>query len=414
MDSSSRRAAAIRRALRHPLARAAAAALLPVLVVVIVALVVHWHDGYVPVERGCCSDHSYYLAMAGGLPRHPEAARTPPFDYRILTPLIVRVSPLSPTAGFHALTLAALIGAAALLWQLLRTLGFAAGAAAGGVVLAGSLYWLVEWPQMDYALVDPLSFFLAALFMLALYRGVGPLPLAAIATLAVLNKEVGLILLPPAALYLWRTQRLTPRAALALAGAPVVAVVLLRLLVPSDAGYHPLDALHAALAHRYGSWSRAFHDLPDYFVPTWGPVLFVLAAQPRSLIRFVRRFPELALLYPLAHLQLLVATDTERLLVFAYLAVIPAVVFALREGLRRDRLVLASAGLLALVQGCYFEYTRLATAHIAGARASLDPASHAWERTAILAAAALALLIAAPAWRRALGRRRRLRRARAA
>jgi hypothetical protein len=347
--------------------------------------------------------------MAGGLPGHSDAARTPPFDYRILSPLIVRVSPLSPTAGFHALTMAALIGAAALLWQLLRTLGFARGASTGGVVLLGSLYWLSEFLQMDYALVDPVSFFLAALFMLALYRRAGPLTLGAIATLAVLNKEVGLILLPSGVLYLWRTQRLTPTAALALAGAPVVAVVLVRLLVPSDGAYHPLAALQATLPERYGGWSRAFDDLRDYFVPTWGPVLLVIVAQPQSLLRFVRRFPELALLYPLAHLQLLVATDTQRVLVFAYLAVIPAVVFALREGLRRDRLVLAAAVLLAAVQGCYFEYTRLATARFAGARSSFDPAVHDYQWPAIVSVAALALLIAAPAWRRTLDRHRRAR-----
>jgi hypothetical protein len=399
MDSSSRRGA-IRRATQHPLARAAVAALLPAIVVVIVAFVVRWHDGYLPIARGCCSDHSYYLAMAGGLPGHPDAAHTPPFDYRILTPLIVRLLPLSPTAGFHALTMAALIGAAALLWQLLRTLGFARGASAGGVLLLGSLYWLIEFPQMDYALVDPMSFFLAALFMLALYRGAGPLTLGAIATLAVLNKEAGLILLPSGVLYLWRTRRLTRTTALAFAGAPMVAVAFVRLLVPSDGAYHPLAVLQATLPERYGSWSRAFHDVRGYFIPTWGPVLLVIVAQPQSLVRFVRRFPELALLYPLAHLQLLVATDTSRVLVFAYLAVIPAIIFALREGLRLDRLVLASAILLAVAQGFYFEYTRLATARFAGARTSFDPAVHDCQWPAVAAGAAIALLIAAPAWRR--------------
>jgi hypothetical protein len=134
-----------------------AAVSLSAAIVFAVAVVVWWHDGYVSIASGCCSDHSYYLAMAGGLPGYPSAARTPPFDYRILTPFIVRTLPLSSSIGFHTLTIAALIGAGALLFQLLRTLGFAAGAAAGGILLFGSLYWLVEWPQMDYALVDPVS-----------------------------------------------------------------------------------------------------------------------------------------------------------------------------------------------------------------------------------------------------------------
>ena len=45
-----------------------AVASLPAAVVFAVALIVRWHDGYVPISSGCCSDHSYYLAMAGGLP----------------------------------------------------------------------------------------------------------------------------------------------------------------------------------------------------------------------------------------------------------------------------------------------------------------------------------------------------------
>lgn len=371
-------------------------------VVFAVALVVLWHDGYVPISSGCCSDHSYYLAMAGGLPGHPAAAHTPPFDYRLLSPFIVHTLPLSATIGFHTLTMAALIGAGALLFQLLRTLGFAAGAATGGVALFGSLYWLVEWPQMDYALVDPVSFFLAPLFLLALYRGSAPLTVGALATLAVLNKEVGLVLLPAGLIYLRRTQRLTKSGSLALVGAPIAAVVLVRLLVPSDSSYHPVAALQNTLSQRYDSWWGALQDIHRYFIPTWGPVLLVLAAQPQSLLRFIRAFPELAMIYLLVHLQLLVASDTQRVLVVAYVAVIPAILFALREGLRRDRLVLVIAAALAVAQGFYFEDTRQATARFVGARLSFDQASHGYGWPGIVTVATFAVLIAAPVWLRTM------------
>jgi hypothetical protein len=380
---------------------AIAVASLSAAVVVAVALGVWWHDGFVPIASGCCSDHSYYLAMAGGLPGYPSAAHTPPFDYRILTPFIVRTLPLPATIGFHTLTIAALIGAGALLFQLLRTLGFGAGAAAGGILLFGSLYWLVEWPLMDYALVDPVSFFLAPLFLLALYRGRAPLSLGAVATIAVLNKEVGLILLPAGLIYLWRTHRLTRAGSLALVGAPIAAVVLVRLFVPSDSAYHPVAALQGTLSQRFGSWWGALHDMHRYFFPTWGPVLLVLAAQPQSLLRFIRAFPELALIYLLVHLQLLVAVDTQRVLVFAYVAVIPAILFALREGLRRDRLVLVMAAALAVAQGFYFEYTQQVTARFVGARLSFDQSSHGYEWPALVAVATIAVLIAAPVWFRA-------------
>ena len=143
---------------------------LAVIVVGTTALVVWRHEGYVEIDPTCCADHQHYLAMAGGLPEHPEAAKTPPYAYRLLSPQIVRLLPFSATTGFHLLTTAALIGAAALLFLLLRTMGFDDLAAAAGLVIFGSLYWLVESTQVDFLLVDPLTFFLFVAFLLALYR----------------------------------------------------------------------------------------------------------------------------------------------------------------------------------------------------------------------------------------------------
>src|SRR5205085_8651055 len=94
--------------------------------------------------------------------------------------------------------------------------------------------------------------------------------------------------------------------------------------------------------------------------------------------------------------------DTQRVLIFAYVAVIPAVLFALREGLRRDQLVLVVAAALAVAQGFYFEYTRLATARFVSARLTFDQASHGYEWRAIVASATLAVLIAAPVWLRTI------------
>ena len=69
------------------------------------------------------------------------------------------------------------------------------------------------------------------------------------------------------------------------------------------------------LAQRYGSWQRALHDVYRYFIPTWGPIVLVIAAQPQSLLRFIRAFPELVMISVLVHAQLLVASDTQRVLV---------------------------------------------------------------------------------------------------
>jgi len=367
---------------------------LAVIVLGTTALVVWRHEGYVEIHSTCCADHQHYLAMAGGLPEHPEAAKTPPYAYRLLSPLIVRLLPFSATTGFHLLTTAALIGAAALLFLLLRTMGFDDLAAAAGLMIFGSLYWLVESTQVDFLLVDPLTFFLFVTFLLALYRNLPPPLIAAIASLAVLNKEVGLILPLVALVYLSRTQRLTKGSAILIVGAPVLTFAVLHLLVATEGSYRLLEEIRDALSRRYGSPSRALTDLELYFFPTWGPMLLIIAAQPQSLVKFLRRFPELGVLYLLAHLQFLLAMDTTRLLVVAYVAVVPAVTFCLREGLRKGWLVLAVASAAAVVQGFYFEFARVKVATYMGGRSGFDPGIAAFEERAIIAMAVLAIVVA--------------------
>ncbi len=384
-----------------PRTRTALVAILLALAITVgTALVVRVHEGYIAIPHTCCQDHQNYLAMAGGLPEQRGAESTPPFAYRVLSPAIVRALPVSPVRGFHLLTMASLAAALVLLFYVLRAIGFAEPSAAAGMLLCGSLYWVMEWPQMDFALVDPLSFALFAACLLALYRRAHVAPVAGLICLAVLNKEIGVMLVPVALVVLWRNRRLTAGAAALLCVAPAVTFAALRLLVATHGDYSVSSALHDAVEQRYGDLATAAHDAKTYFLPTWGPSVLIAAAQPQTLWRFVRKRPELLLLYALVHAQLLLAGDTSRLLVIAFVAVVPAVLYCLRESLRREWLVLAAALGIAFIQGFYFEFQRQSVARFANARTSFDASTVHLQTSMAWLMLALAVALAVPVWMR--------------
>lgn len=374
-----------------------------ILVVAVSGALVRQHEGYVSLPNTCCADHQYYLAMAGGLPDHAQASRESPFAYRVLSPAIVRLLPFSARTGFRILTVTALTGSAMLLFLLLRSMGFDNVRAASGILVFGSLYWLVEFTQVDYALVDPLSFLLFAAVLLALYRQLAVAFTAGLLALAVANKESGLILVLVALVYLWRTRLLNRWTVSLVVGIPVITFLGLHVLIHAEGAYSPVDALREIMSSRYGSGGTALSDLRSYFIPTWGPMLLIVAAQPQNLLRFVRLYPELAVLFVGAHAQILFANDTSRLLVLAYTAVIPVVVFCLTAALHRRWLVFFAAAVVAVLQGLYFEFTRVSVAVFVTARPDFDLGMRDFEGRMMLAMSVLAVGLGLAALRPLLG-----------
>jgi hypothetical protein len=82
------------------------------------------------------------------------------------------------------------------------------------------------------------------------------------------------------------------------------------------------------------------------------------------------------------------------------------VTFCLREGLCKGWLVFAVASAAAVVQGFYFEFTRVKVATYMGGRAGFDPGIAVFEERAIVAMAVLAVAVAIMALRAALRSRR--------
>jgi hypothetical protein len=171
-------------------------------------------------------DPYVYMAMAD----RPTVFTVAPWGYRVLTPLVARALPVGNVAqGFRAVTLAALLAAAGLLWALLRRTGSGGAAAVIGPALLCLSGPVAEALSLRM-LAEPLTLALETAFLLFLFAGAGAGPLALVAVLGALGKEFFLLLLP--LVYLVRAPRAGRAAALRLmlvvAAPAALATLLLR------------------------------------------------------------------------------------------------------------------------------------------------------------------------------------------
>lgn len=202
-------------------------------------------------------DAYVYIAMA----EEPRVVTTPPWGYRLLTPLLVHALPTHAGRGFRLVTWTSLWLAATCLGLFLRRTGLPLALALLGVAaftLAAPAGVLLANPF----LVDPLTVGLAALFLLAVEAGAALGTLALLAAVGTLSKELMLVLLP-AVFFARREGRGAWRAladALAVAAPSLLLLACLRAWTPYAAGRRIAldpDAFHsmaAALAVNAGDW----------------------------------------------------------------------------------------------------------------------------------------------------------------
>src|SRR5947209_7141238 len=156
-------------------------------------------------------DGQYYVEFVRNGLQHGASSW---HERRLLGPLIVRLLPLVPLAGFQLLTLASLAATALLTWRASRTLLAIA-------LLFGT--WVVAPNLREYALVDPLAWaFVAAVWLCTVRRQW--LWCAVLAAIGVLAKEVVVLAAVAAAAAAWDLRKpwLAP-----LVAAPALAVALL-------------------------------------------------------------------------------------------------------------------------------------------------------------------------------------------
>lgn len=258
-------------------------------------------SGDVGCVDGGCPDNVYYARMVHGV------SVPAPFAYRLLTPWLARVTP----GGFGAITFVALTTFLVLLCFVQTELGVREVYAYVGVLLAAADFWIVEFFVIDKGLVDPLALALLAGGTLAVLRDKWWIAVAALG-LAVLNKEVGILLLAPLA---WRSVQMRRFDVLAASLCVVVTTLALpRLLIePSGTSYGVGASWPVSLA-------EALRNARDLTWSVWGLLIpLALLAHPRTLLRNA----SLLALIAGAYLQLPFATDSARLLAPASVAIVP-------------------------------------------------------------------------------------------
>jgi hypothetical protein len=254
-------------------------------------------------------DHHAYIAMAQG-----ETVNAP-YAYRVLTPGLAHILPFDLTISFRLITIVALWATGIAVYALARAWEYTPGWALVGCGLFYTLYWSVGFALYDFWLCDPLTFLCVTLAIRAakLQKRV---QFAALMAVGVLNKEAVLAVVP-----LWWVFNPDWRGLWVFIPAALVFVGL-RLLI------HPVGIPAGTGVDILGWRLRTFDfsALKDWTVGTFGG-LFVLPYLTRRNLRTLRLFGAfLALIYA----QLLIANNTERLLVLAF----PMFILMSIEGLR--------------------------------------------------------------------------------
>ena len=293
------------------------------------------------------SDHYHYLAMARAPFGGDEEARTPPYCFRILTPLLVhgltRIG-LGTNAAFWLVTNLALVGFLLCLHRLLLARGLSLGRALLGVALAGLLPGAVRWYEYQYWMTDPLCLFLMTASLLLVEEGCDG-ALLPLSLLGVAARESYVLVFP------WLLVRWARRDGIASAMASTARVALpslallvgIHLFVPSS----PAPPLSAVMTDAIGFRWRHLLDNQLYLVTigAFGVLVPLLLSSPARVAASLRERPEDALLVAGAYASLLLGVNTDRLLAYALPAVLPLALATLDAV--RIPVSLAAGGLVA-------------------------------------------------------------------
>lgn len=281
---------------------------------------------------GAGGDHLYYIAMA----EEPGGEYQAPFCFRVLTPALARLMPFGTADSFYFLTVIFLVGTGVLAYYIVLETAKDGYLALAGIAIFYSLSAAAKFCLYDFWLTEPALFFFSTLAVLLLLKN-HDIWLSVALAVAVLAKESALFLIP--LVYAVRAESLFDRKAavraLAVAVLPVIVYLGVRMVVPSLPQSSPAELF------RVVGLARLIEGLAGFLrggtVGTWGvliPALILLSGKKGGRI-LLRALPFLILVY----IQPLFAKNVDRLLVFAFIAMIPASV----EGLRRmtDRFLLS-------------------------------------------------------------------------
>ncbi len=286
---------------------------------------------------GAGGDHMQYIAMA----EEPGGLYQAPFCFRVLTPTLARLMPFGHADSFYFLTVIFLVGAGVLVYYIVFETAGDRGLALAGIALFYSLSAGAKFCLYDFWLTEPALFFFSALSLYLLLRK-HDIWFSITLAVAVLAKESALFLLPLA--YTIRAESLLDKKAaahaLAIAVLPVAVYFGVRTAVPSFPQPSPAELFSMIGLERMSAGLTGFFR--GGTVGTWGVLilaLILLLGRKGGRI-LLRSLPFLVLVY----IQPLFAKNIDRLLVFAFLAVIPTAAEGIRYATLRFRLVRWMAG----------------------------------------------------------------------
>lgn len=270
-------------------------------------------------------DSQQYIAMAKG--SSDTTKLTAPFCWRILVPAAVRLLPWSAEQSYYMLTCASLFAAAIGLLFFSLGEGLSKFESAAIVILFLFHRWITGYLLFDYALVDPEAL---ACLIIILWLAERKTPLIVMIPLLILGmmcKEQIII----AGVYLsvkyWKdeTHKQEKYFYLVLPTAACLLVyAALRLIIVPSGNY----GIGQQLVHRFTSLDPVGYFnytarqwlifLYDAIVGSLGAVLILILASGKNFFRQLWERPEFLILLALVAMQLLVAWNLERLLVYAF------------------------------------------------------------------------------------------------
>lgn len=299
-------------------------------------------------------DHQHYITMA----LEPWTLVPAPFSYRILAPAIARLLPFSVEVSFQIITYVSLFMCGLALYGVFKkkvnkALAFT------GMTLFFSLEFAPRFLVYDFWLPDALAFFIIIVCFLALEDSRFDL-YAVILCLGVLCKET-VLFTTPIFLFMYLSKRNVTRNELFKAAALITPALLLfvflRVIIQAVPGS---DYNYFQLLQIFGQ-QRLLNlesEVFRYTITSWGLILFVypLFSGKQQLLLWIKQY---GVFMFLVYSQLLLAINTERLIVLGFIPMILITLHGMERFSGNSASIDASFVVMSVV---YFVYRLVANA----------------------------------------------------
>jgi hypothetical protein len=285
--------------------------------------------------------HQDYIALA----KDPFNSGNAPFCWRLLVPVIAHLLPLPYEYTFFLFTMLALLFTGLLIFKILKHYNFSDEYGFYGILLFYGMVWAVRFNLIEFWYPDALLFLLITLAVYAALKQQKILFFLVILS-GVTVKETMLIVIPLwysinkerkySGKFDWKAFKDT----VILSFPAVILLILIRTLLPSSNNYSMLSDLYHFTLYRLEAvlgiqsslnynlvenqpqWLTAFINLYRISVGAFGGLIFLFLINTKNLKDV---FSQYRIFILLVSFQLLLAFDSERLMVTAFL---PVIIFA--------------------------------------------------------------------------------------